>query len=378
MITLKENFDCCGCQACGDICPRQAITFNADDEGFWYPKVDVKKCIDCGLCEKICPFQKKYPCVKDMPVYAAINPENEVRRRSSSGGIFSMLAEQVVRDGGVVFGATFDEEWMVSHSVAETVDDILLFQGSKYVQSKVSGCYRNVKQYLNTGRKVLFSGTACQIAGLKGFLLKEYENLITIDVVCHGVPSPGIWLEYITKLQSKSDISYIFFRDKRNSWRHYNFTVVFSNGTELSEEHNKNIYMQGFLHDYYLRPSCHHCRVKGKECGSDITLGDFWGIEKIIPELNDDGGVSLILTHTNKGQNLIQGLSMPLYKTTFSQAVLTNTSVVASTPMSKWRACFYERYKRGEGLNAIQEVLAQERPSIIPRFVHRVKRIFKK
>lgn len=377
MINITDKHNCCGCNACGDICPIQAISFKFDNEGFWYPEVDMQKCIDCGLCEKICPCLHEKEQHKPLEVYAAVNLDENTRMGSSSGGIFWALVNKTINEGGLVFGAAFDNEWMVFHSSAETLEEAKRFQGSKYVQSRVTGCYKQVLDSLNKGRIVLFSGTACQIAALKGYLRKDYENLLTIDVVCHGVPSPGIWKEYIKTLTSSKTIKEINFRDKRSGWRNYDFSVKFSDGTELKESHNKNLYMQGFLHDLYLRPSCHRCKFKAGRCGSDITLGDFWGIEKIVPEIDDNRGVSIVLINSPKGKNEINTLPISFKEVDTENAVKGNPCITNATPTNKWRLEFMERYETNEGFRAISYVVNRMQPCFIVKLLNRIRRIIR-
>ena len=350
-----------------------------DEEGFLYPKVDVLACMSCGLCEKVCPFLTHFEQRKPEFVYAAINTDDQERRHSSSGGVFSIIARQVLLDGGVVFGAVFDEKWNVCHVAIDDIKYLPRLQGSKYVQSRMDDCYRKAKDYLQKDRQVLFSGTACQIAGLKLYLQNEYPNLISIDVVCHGVPSPQIWNDYITQLQHKTSIKSISFRDKYSGWTNYDFSVVYNDGKIFRESHSLNKYMQGFLLDLYLRPSCHHCNVKGCSCGSDITLGDFWGIEKLVPELKDNMGVSLVLAHSPKGKNMVESASMRLIKASYEQAVLRNSCIEKSTPYNKWRKIFWDHYQKGEGLDkSINYVSRHKRPSIITRIFHRINLLFNK
>ena len=205
MIAIKEKHNCCGCSACVQVCPKQCIRMYADNEGFLYPQVNSTICIDCGLCEKVCPVINQNKPNVPLSVYAAKNINEEVRIKSSSGGIFTLLAEQIISEGGVVFGARFNENWEVVHDYTETIDGLESFRGSKYVQSSISDNFKVAKQFLKEGRKVLFSGTPCQIAGLKKFLQKEYENLLTMEVVCHGVPSPMVWRDYIDYKRAKRD-----------------------------------------------------------------------------------------------------------------------------------------------------------------------------
>lgn len=336
----------------------------------------MQKCIDCGLCEKICPCLNEKEQSKPLEVYAAVNPDEETRMNSSSGGIFWALAKQTIEAGGIVSGAAFDKEWMVCHSSAETLEDAKKFQGSKYVQSRVTGCYKQVLEALKDGRKVLFSGTACQISALKGLLRTDYENLLTIDVVCHGVPSPGIWREYLCHLGKEKTITNINFRDKASGWRNYDFIMNFSDGDSIKEPHDSNLYMQGYLNNLFLRPSCHKCKFKAGKCGSDITLGDFWGIEKIYPQLDDNRGASVLLANSQKGEDIIHKTNVSLLKVEYEQAINGNPCMVKATPESKWKPIFMEKYLTEGVVLAISQTLKKMEPSVFYRILRRVKRFF--
>lgn len=316
MIYIKDKKDCCGCGACVQRCPKSCITMREDNEGFLYPEIDKNTCIDCGLCEKLCPVINQSEKRKPLIVYAAKHNNEQIRMASSSGGAFSAIAECVIDQGGVVFGAKFNQNWEVVHGYTETKDGLAVFRGSKYVQSKIGESYKEAECFLIAGRKVLFSGTPCQIAGLKRFLRKEYDNLLTIDFICHGVPSPAVWREYLKEeiirqccikrlsiSEVKTQIESISFRNKRLGWNKYSFSLALSvtniggnkKTVSLSEPLNKNIFLRGFLADLYLRPSCYACPAKSLKSGSDITIGDFWGIQNIIPSFYDNKGVSIII-----------------------------------------------------------------------------------
>ena len=202
MIEITDKSQCCGCTACASVCPKMCIAMKEDEEGFLYPEADASLCIGCGLCEKVCPVLHQGDARKPLAVYAAKNRDENVRMASSSGGIFSLLAERVIDDGGVVFGARFDDNWEVIHDFAETKEKLVAFRGSKYVQSCMESCFVQAKRFLDGGRKVLFTGTSCQIAGLKNYLRKDYENLLAVDVVCHGVPSPEAWRKYVKEISA--------------------------------------------------------------------------------------------------------------------------------------------------------------------------------
>ena len=318
MIHLNKLEDCCGCTSCAERCPKQCISMKPDNQGFLYPYINTAKCIECGLCERVCPILNTARPVNPIKVYAAYHNDEFIRKNSSSGGVFSAIAETIIQEGGVVFGARFDDQWRVVHSYTDSTDGLVAFRGSKYVQSYIGQSYSKVEAFLNQGRKVLFSGTPCQIAGLKHFLRKNYDNLYVVDFICHGVPSPLVWENYVHSLSSKRNLSSkeritsIAFRDKRAGWRKYGFSVwaqeAFKAGKNASssrgqkrylyEIQQQNVYLRGFLQNLYLRPSCFHCMFRGFKSGSDITLSDYWGVRYLFPNLDDDKGLSLIIQKT--------------------------------------------------------------------------------
>lgn len=318
MIDIKDKKDCCGCGACVQRCPKSCISMKEDNEGFWYPMVAKNECIDCGLCEQVCPVINQAEKREPIEVYAAKHKNEQVRFDSSSGGVFTAIAECVIDEGGVVFGAKFDKDWSVMHGYTETKAELADFRGSKYVQTKIGESYKNAEAFLKTGRKVLFSGTPCQIAGLKLFLRKEYDNLLTVDFICHGVPSPGVWRDYLEyeiahqravyQIKDVPIIENISFRHKQLGWRKFSFTLTFSGTNEagvkntyvLSEPLDKNIFLKGFLANLYLRPSCHACPAKCLKSGSDMTIGDFWGLQKVMPQIDDNKGMSIAILNSTK------------------------------------------------------------------------------
>lgn len=346
MIKTNDKKDCCGCSACVQRCPKQCISLYEDEEGFLYPRVDKTVCIDCGLCEKVCPVLNQSEGHEPVAVYAAKNPNEEIRMQSSSGGIFTMLAERIIDEGGVVFGACWDKDWNVVHDYAESKEDIAKFRGSKYVQSNIGETFKQTETFLIEGRKVLFSGTPCQIAGLKHFLLKDYDNLLTIEIICHSVPSPGVWQQYLTeKLQTigwnKSDIRHISFRSKATGWKGYSFMIENKDGNVFSELGSKNAFMRGFLANLYTRPSCQKCPAKQLKSGSDITLGDFWGINSLMPEIDDDKGVSVVIVNTEKGREAMHIVDN-LLPASWTDICSKNPAVVKSATASAKKDQFFQ------------------------------------
>ena len=347
MIDIKNKQDCCGCSACVQRCPKQCIMMAEDNEGFLYPQVDTSKCVDCHLCEKVCPVINQDEARTPLKVYAAKNSDDDIRLKSSSGGIFTLLAEQTIKGGGVVFGACWDKDWNVKHDYIDNISDLQRFRSSKYLQSVIGDNYLKAEQFLKTGRKVMFTGTPCQIAGLKHFLRKEYDNLLAVEIICHSVPSPGVWQQYLTtRLHTlkwnKSDIRNISFRDKKTGWKTYSFVIENNDGNSFSELSNKNAFMRGFLADLYTRPSCHACPAKQLRSGSDLTLGDFWGIESLMREIDDDKGVSAIIVNSDKGKQVLHNINVELYEVQYDELTTRNPALVKSFPITPKRIEFFK------------------------------------
>lgn len=351
MIEITQKEDCCGCNCCVQICPIQCISMHEDKEGFSYPQIDIQKCINCHLCEKVCPIINQPLPQKPLKVYAAINHDREIRKQSSSRGIFTLLAEQILKEGGVVFGATFNSRWEVVHGYIESREKLSLLRGSKYVQSKINNNYQIARAFLEQNKKVLFSGTPCQILGLKHFLKKEYPNLLTIDFICHGVPSPKVWKLYLLSLNKDLTFSHINMRDKSKGWRNYSFHAIWQNPQqqrfEIKEVLDDNVFRLGFLKDIYLRPACYKCAVKQLKSKSDITLGDFWKIEKFKKEMDDNNGVSLVIVNTSKGQKYSNNI---LIKEEIHINDLKKLSkyLVLSPPINKKRNLFFKNLENQE------------------------------
>lgn len=309
MVGNSKKEDCCGCGACYEACNKHAIIMKEDNEGFVYPEVNEQSCTQCGLCEKVCPFMGKYEnkCIDTLMYAAYVKNENE-RINSSSGGIFGVIAQYVIQQGGVVCGAAYDENFGVSHILIDNVEDLYKLKGSKYLQSDNQGEFGKIKGQLLNGRSVLYSGTACQVAALKKFLGKNYDNLLTIDVLCHGVPSPKLWKKYIHELEMEhqSKVKTVNQRGKENGWKTFSMAIQFENGSQLLEKFTNNSYMKLFLSNICLRPSCYHCQYKEMNRPSDFTIGDYWGVDKQIPTMDDDKGTSLIKINTSKGKEVFE------------------------------------------------------------------------
>ena len=318
---LKDKEKCCGCGACYNICPKNAITMKANEEGFVYPVIDRGKCINCGLCTEVCSFEPMGE-YKPMEVYAAAEKSNSILQKSASGGIFASCAREILKKKGVVFGSALEYSHgylHVHHIAIENIQDLPLLQSSKYVQSAIEGCYRQAKEYLDSGREVLFSGTPCQIAGLYGFLRgKKYPNLFTVDIICHGVPNEVFFLSYIDCLSKKltGTVTDFSFRDKSKGWGHHG-KITYEKNKEIYEKtipSRASSYFTYFMEGKIDQESCYHCPYAGGKRPADITLGDFWGINSLHPDYLTSGGgkidlkkgTSCILVNSEQGKKLFQ------------------------------------------------------------------------
>ena len=298
-ITKVKAQDCCGCGACYNKCPVGAISMQENEEGFLAPVIDESKCTNCGLCVKSCPSLNVQYNNTDKPECYAAMADDEIRMKSSSGGIFTLLAEYILDKGGYVCGAAFDDNWDVHHIIIDNKNDLDKLRGSKYVQSNTENCYKQIKKLLDEDKYVLFSGCPCQVAGLYAFLGKNYEKLYTIDILCHGSPSPGVWQKYLTENFNKNDIEKINFRDKNKiGWSCSHCTISMRNGEDIVTDD----YTKLFHLSINLRKSCYDCNYSKKPRPADITLGDFWGISDHIKGLNDGKGLSFVLINNDKGK----------------------------------------------------------------------------
>lgn len=300
---------CCGCTACYAMCPREAIQMLPDSEGFLYPSIDETKCINCGLCQKVCDFNNP---TKFNPVsqhlYGYKHENEAVLKKSSSGGAFTAISNEILDRDGAVFGAVYDGTLTVVHAMAEDAEGRDRMCGSKYVQSRIGDTYTKVKEVLEAGRQVLFTGTPCQVAGLRSFLgRKDYPGLTTVDFICHGVPSPQIFKEYLCFVEKKMHKKIVAHecRGKQSGWAHVE-SNRFADGSEDHVSRFSQLHRRLFYKDIANRPACHNCPYAGTNRVSDITIADFWGVDTQIPEFYDKRGVSLLLINTVKGEQMFR------------------------------------------------------------------------
>lgn len=364
-ILFAEKKDCCGCWACVNVCPHQAIQMKEDQYGFLYPQIDESLCVGCGLCRKVCNYQNGEVTNVPLETFAAIGKDPQLTRKSTSGGIFASIARQHLEYGGYVCGACFDERWNVKHEIISNAKDLSKLQGSKYLQSNIGSCYTEIKKLLADGKKVLFSGTPCQVDGLYGFLRKPFDNLTTIDIVCHGVPNNKMFHDYLRYLEKKHNgkITSFVFRDKDLGWGcHGRVSFDTPKGkVEKNQWESSTSYIHYFREGWIYRENCYHCKYACQHRPADITLGDFWGIEKAHPEYlgkggwNEEEGLSLVVANTVKGKDLIADYRdvLELRPSTFEKASARNGNLKHPTPLPKGRADFLRLYE-AEGWPAIE------------------------
>lgn len=358
---IKIPADCCGCNACIQICPKNCLSTHVATNGFNYPCIErPDQCIECGLCEKVCPVL--HPSAPRHPKYtlAARSRDRETRMASSSGGLFCLLAEKVLEEKGIVFGASFSDTWEVRHTGIEDRNNLHRILRSKYIQSDTGCTYKTVENELRNGRLVLYAGTHCQIAGLKHFLRKDYSRLITVDIVCHGVPSPEVWNKFLKEYKTKhhvKEIKDINFRDKTSGWRRYSFTIKYTNRKNHLQTHsviyNKNMYMNGFLKNLYLRTSCHNCPAKKGKSACDIMIGDYWNIKRVTPEWDDNLGTSALLIYTEKGKQWCDKLDLDIRHIAYEEATASNSGFQEKIIPHPNRSYFFEHLKQKKSIEKL-------------------------
>lgn len=349
MIEIKDKKDCCGCWACKNVCPVQCISMPEDAEGFRYPTVDKDKCINCHLCEKVCPIihaEADKPNEKQR-AYLLQHKDKEVLLQSASGGAFTAIASWVIRQGGVVFGAAYDKDFQVVHQYVETEKDLQKFRNSKYVQSYTGDALKQVKDFLKQGRMVCYSGTPCQLEGLLRYLRKPYDNLITIDVMCHSITSPKIFRMYVAEMKKKygDDLSNIMFRDKSPYGYKYSQMSVYKGGKQVYREGvDTDVYLRSFFCDMNVRPSCFDCKFKKQHHLTDFTIWDCFDVRKFSKEMDNDNGVTRILANTDKANQILLDMNKfaRIIEIPVGDAVSGVKEMLHSVKMNPRRSAFYQ------------------------------------
>lgn len=387
MNVAQKTDICIGCGMCTAICPSSAIQMQADEHGFLYPTVDAAKCTDCGFCIRKCPISALPQVSAHTNVLTGYAKDKTLLLSSSSGAIFHVLAAEIIRRGGLVFGAAFDGQFHVIHTVAESVEELSALCSSKYVQSRITlDCYSRVKKALSDGRWVYFSGMPCQVAALKSYLSRDYDTLIMQDTACHSVPSPLVWEGYKEELEKQygGKLTSFSFRNKANGWEAYHIRAAFDNGREFTQPAAENPYQRGFIKGLYSRSSCFVCKFKGIERCSDITLADYWGVKGVQPDAYNPQGTSLVLIHSEKGRSLLEGCKDQLQlQPAAKDAFAFNPAVLAPIQKPARYDEFWEGYGQTSFADLVsacceltEEELTKERrsKSLLARVMRRLKR----
>jgi len=381
---LPNHDRCTGCGSCAAVCPKSCIKMIADDAGFLYPTVEQNQCVDCKKCEKACAVLQPPKVGESVQIYAAKNMDSKIRQESSSGGVFTALAETVIRQGGAVCAVVYNENFAVEHKIAFTLEEIASMRGAKYVQSHAGHLFQQIKELLVAGKPVLFVGTPCQCAGLRAYLGQDHEKLLLVDMICHGVPAPSVWNAYLARRTALdadgSDIASINLRDKSTGWSKYAYSVKFqyTNKKVYSVQQGQDPYMRGFVGDLYLRPSCSQCSFKGVNRCSDFTLADCWGIWDSHPDFDDNKGTSLVLLQSPKGQAIWDGISDQFHCVTVTaeDVIQCNPSAVNSAIPHILREKFFARLSAGEPVDeliwAVLPPPTPPRQGIIKRVLNRI------
>lgn len=341
-ITKKEL--CTGCSACMNICPKNAISMEKDKEGFYYPKINQDKCIDCGACKRVCPILNTRKNIVLNNCYAGYNKRNDsLINKSSSGAIFEIFADYILNQNGIVVGAAFDNKKQLKHIAITSHNEINKLKGSKYIQSDLTNIFKFIRDNIKN-KKILFVGTPCQVAGLKSYIKDDLNNLICIDLICHGVPSQNLFDKYILELEKKyKDVVIDYdFRNKITGWQNYSNTIIFKS-KKISQLKSKNSYMKLFLSDVGLRRSCYKCNFKFGNKYSDLTLGDYWGVKKYHPKIYNEKGVSIIIINSALGNNIFQNINNQIVyeQTDINYIKKTNYSLFSSSVYTSKRENFY-------------------------------------
>lgn len=366
---LPSGRKCCGCSACHAVCPVDAIDMMPDSEGFAVPRVDEGRCVGCGKCLSACPVLNRNEPRLPLRVCAMRASDAAVRRESSSGGVFTLLAKETIRRGGLVFGAAFVFPGArVAHIEVSTEKDLEKLKGSKYVQSDMGETYKRVGAVLSQGREVLFSGCPCQVAGLKKYLGHDVPNLATVDIICHGVPSPAVWEKYIKDREAEAGSAVEFASMRRNGpWHCYPVEIHFSSRAQTYRGSvSDDSFLKGFFQNYYLRRCCHSCPARDLRSGSDITLGDFWEVSSLSASFDDDTGVSVVLANSERGSGLVNSI-LPQVETSpssYDAVCAFNPTLKSNYPPSRKRSKFFREFRK-RGFDEFVSDL--ERPDFVQR-----------
>lgn len=375
---------CTGCHACAAICPEKCIDMKDRGEGFLFPAINMEKCIHCNRCEKVCPVLHMPNRNQHTQAFALKSKDDAEREQSTSGGVFPLLARTILDVGGIIYGAAYDNDFSVRHIAVEDSENLPFLQRTKYVQSTLGRIFSEVEEQLKAGRQVLFSGTPCQCAGLRAFLGKEYENLMLVDLICHGVPSPKVWQTYIDYRAGKENGGArpvkIDMRSKTSGWSRYSTEFNYGNGKITRIQNSQDPFIRAFIGNICLRDSCSECLVKGVERCTDLTLGDYWGIWNQHPEFNDEKGTSIVFTHSEKGKNALKRLKEQTewLEIDTEDGYRENVSMVLSSQPHQKRKEFLNRVTSENFEEVVKEYfppIAAKKPGVWERVIRKLTQI---
>lgn len=379
MIDIVNKNECVVCGNCVNICPKECIKFDEEFESFMYPKIDYSKCIKCEKCTKVCPALNVPKVHTKEKFYAAKNKDEEVLKFSSSGGIFYSLAKYIIDQGGCVVGAAFDNEFNVNHILVDNDEDLIKLCGSKYVQSNMDSIVKEIQKQLDFGKTVLFCGCSCQTAAVKVYFGDKYERLILIDFICHGSVSSTVFDEYKSYLEKKynSKIKSFEFRNKEIGWLHSGLNVKFENENVYSTPLYRDLYMQGYFNNLNVKLSCYYCAYKGYKSGSDITMGDFWGIQHLIPDFYQEMGNSAISINSQIGKELWERTSNSFDFISVDKSLILQENSGLEMPFSgdfEERLKYFQKAKKVGYIKPLEKYIKN---SIFKKTINWLKRVIK-
>ena len=364
MIDIKDKTQCTACSACINICPKGAINFQKDNEGYAYPVVDKNKCVNCNLCDKICPLKneldnKNY---EEPYVYASWNKDEEIRIESTSGGVFSALATDFLNNNGIVVGAEYTDDFTIKHTFINSLEHLKKIRQSKYAQSELGDVFSEIKRLLMNNEKVMFCGTPCQVAGLKSYLRKEYDNLLLVDFICRGIISQKVYKKYLSSVEQHKNakIVKVHFKNKDFGWNRFSTKLSLNSDETYHKDRYNDEYMVGYLkHNLYIRPSCHECKFKSMPRVADITLGDFWGIAKKDPSLDNDKGTSVVLVNSKKGENYFNAIKdnyLISNERKLEDVIAGNSCLFNVAPEGKYRDYFFKKFEKTDFIDLVHKI----------------------